>query len=318
MEISHILGVIVFILGFVLVIQGGSILVDASKALGEKLNISLALMGAGILSLITTMPEIMVGVLATSSADFMLAIGNSLGSAICNFGVVLSVSFISLPSVINIKELKWKAVFFCVILIIFIFSIIDGKITSVEGGLLFLGFIIYMITMFFFEKKKDKTEDIKIESNDNMFLIIFEFFLGSLSIALGAKGIVDNVSIVGGLLHINQKIISLVIVSIGTSLPELVTALFSAKKGCPEMGIGNMIGANLVNMSLIIGLCSFIANGNSLVVAKDMMIIGVVSLFLISFVTLFPIFVKSKTSKLQGVIILILYALYVGALFFMN
>jgi len=312
-EISAILVIIIFILGFFLVINGGSILVESGKSLGEKIGIPPAIIGAGVLCLITTMPEIVVAILATQRADYTLAVGNSLGSMICNFGVVLAISYIVLPRKLNIKDLKSKIILLFVIFLFFSSFIINGAIIMSEGLILLALFIVYMLAMFRQNKIEQGVHTNAVE--DGLIKLFFMFFVGGVAIAIGAKAIVNNVSEVGLLLGIDEKIVSLVIVAIGTSLPELVTAVVSAKNGYPEMGIGNMIGANIVNASLIPGICSVIAGGNALCVGGDVVSVGILFLLLISAVTLLPIIVFRKTMRWQGGVLLFMYGIYTTILF---
>jgi len=313
-EISAVLVLVIFTLGFLLVINGGSVLVESGKSLGEKLGIPPAIIGAGLLCLITTMPEIVVAILATMRADYTLAIGNSLGSMICNFGVVLALSYFVLPRMIDSVDLKNKVIMLFVILAFFSLFIINGSIGIFEGVVLLTLFMIYMLVMF---RQEGKQNNLKInDSADGVAGLIVTFFLSGLAIAIGAKAIVNNVSDVGRLLGINEKIVSLVVVAIGTSLPELVTAVVSAKNGYPEMGIGNMIGANIVNASLIPGVCAIIAKENSLGVGRDIVGIGVVFLLIITALTLLPTLLYKRTARWQGAGLLLLYATYTLLLFF--
>ena len=302
-----------------MLIKGADILVDGSSAIAKKMRISEIIIGLTIVSIGTSMPELFVSTTSAIQGCSDISIGNVIGSNICNLLLILGVSAIIHPVKFQ-KETKlienpMSIIFTLVFLVI---CNINQDVNRIEGIVLialFIGFLIYTIIM----GKKSQDEVIlqlsleeakKISFTKNILLII----LGIAVLKIGGDLVVENAKLVATQLKISEKIIGLTIVAIGTSLPELVTSVTAAIKGESDIAIGNIIGSNIFNMLLIIGVSAVIKPITYNISYNFEIMILFVAMILM---TIFP-FIKPKDemSRSKGLIFTLLYIFYMIILFF--
>ena len=314
------ISVVLIIFGFILLIKGADFLVDGASNIAKKFHIPEIIIGLTIISIGTSMPELFVSITSALEGHSDMAIGNVLGSNICNLFLILGVSAILNPIAFK-KETKLIEIPMCLgISIIFIFicnigqdvSRIDGIILSV----LFALFIIYTIVIAFkgdeFDKDDEHSENTQTKETSTFKDIIF-IILGIISLKIGGDLSVDNAVKVAEFFNLSEKIISVTILAIGTSLPELVTSVSAALKRKSDIAIGNILGSCIFNMLLIVGVSSII---NPIIYTltynRDLtiLLIGTVILALFPFIP--P---KNQMSKANGFIYLLLYIFYMMNLF---
>lgn len=314
-----IIEIIFILIGFLMLIKGADILVDGSSAIAKKMRISEIIIGLTIVSIGTSMPELFVSTTSAIQGCSDISIGNVIGSNICNLLLILGVSAIIHPVKFQ-KETKlienpMSIIFTLVFLVI---CNINQDVNRIEGIVLialFIGFLIYTIIM----GKKSQDEVIlqlsleeakKISFTKNILLII----LGIAVLKIGGDLVVENAKLVATQLKISEKIIGLTIVAIGTSLPELVTSVTAAIKGESDIAIGNIIGSNIFNMLLIIGVSAVIKPITYNISYNFEIMILFVAMILM---TIFP-FIKPKDemSRSKGLIFTLLYIFYMIILFF--
>ena len=309
------LSVALFILSFILILKGGEMLVDSAICISSKAKIPPMIVGATVVSMATTLPETSVSTLAVLRGDMALATGNALGSMVCNFALILGIAFTILPSNVDKKGFLKKCVFLVlnyILLAIFAFS---GNFSALEG-------IVLLVLLFFFllsnalEAKNSPDQIIpKLKIEQNTVFVVLEFIISALSIAFGSHILVVNSSTIGQILHMNQKVVALTIVAIGTGLPEVVTTITSIRENNAGIGIGNMIGANIMNGTLLMGSCSILAKGRLSVGSGALLTFAV--LMLCYFVAIVPTVLRGKSTRGQGIFLLSIYLAYVLSLFFM-
>ena len=307
------------LIGFIMLIKGADILVDGSSAIAKKLRISEIVIGLTIVSIGTSMPELFVSTSSALQGLSDISIGNVIGSNICNLLLILGLSSIINPVKFQKETIEIENPMLIILSIIFLaICNINQDVNRIEGIILialFIGFLIYTIIMA--KKSQDEVilqlaleETKKISFTKNILLII----LGIAVLKLGGDLVVENAQLVATALNISEKIIGLTIVAIGTSLPELVTSVTAAIKGDSDIAIGNIIGSNIFNMLLIIGVSSVIHPITYNITYNFQMLILFIGMFLM---LIFP-FIKPKAqmSRGNGTIFVLLYIFYTVILFF--
>lgn len=260
---------VLLILGFILLIKGADLFVTGSSSIAKLLKIPSIIIGLTIVALGTSMPEASVSVNAAITGKNELAISNVIGSNIFNLLMVMGICSIINPMSVQKSILKKEFPFSALItVLLLIFSVdkliknSDGNILSqVEGGILLLVFIVFLLYTIYDALKSRKqnanseTEDYKVISPLKSVIFIF---IGIAGIIFGGNLIVESASQIAASFGISQTLIGLTIVAIGTSLPELVTSVVAAKKGESDIAIGNAIGSNIFNILFILGASAFI------------------------------------------------------------
>lgn len=317
-----ILTVFLILIGFVLLIKGADFLVEGSSNIAKRFHIPEIIIGLTIVSIGTSMPELFVSITSALEGYSDMAIGNVIGSNVCNLLLILGISTV-IKSVKFQRETRLIEIPMCLAFSV-IFMILcntGSEITRNEATILislFIMFIIYTIFMGVKGEKFDNKDENKKEIIEytNETTIIRDFIciiLGIVGLKLGGDLTVDNSVIIAKYFNVSEQIISLTILAIGTSLPELVTSVMAAIKGNSDIAIGNIIGSNIFNMLLIIGVSSFIKPIIYNPTYNTQMLILIASTFVLS---LFPIIPpKNEMSRFNGLIYLIMYAIYIGILF---
>lgn len=305
-------------LGFILLIKGADFLVDGSRLIAKKMHISEIIIGLTIVSIGTSMPELFVSTTSALEGYSDLSIGNIIGSNICNLLLILGLSAVIRPVKFQ-KQTKLieNPISIILTLIFLIICNTNKEITRIEGMFLiglFLLFLIYTIVM---GKLSSKETLMKLETDQpqNISLLknIMIIILGIAILKLGGELVVENAIKIAINLNVSEKVIGLTIVAIGTSLPELVTSVTAAIKGDSDIAIGNIVGSNIFNMLLIIGLSAIIQPikyNISYNIQMLNLIIGIIMM------TIFPfIKPKDKLSRVEGLICVMLYIFYTIKLF---
>ena len=314
-----------FAVGFFLLIKGGDWFVDGASAIAEKFKVPEILIGATVVSIGTTLPEVMVSAQAAAKGNGAISYGNAIGSIICNVSLIAAITLAVKPAKADRKSLIVPVAFFFSAAGLYTFTAyVTGNFSRVTGIVLLLMFVVYMSLTVATALKRNKKgapkeEDGDKEEKESMPVItaIILLVFGAAIIAFGATLLVDNGTIIAKKIGVPDSVIALTVVALGTSLPELVTAITSLIKGHGSLSLGNIIGANLFNLVLVSGLAItikpfqvpsekvFLNTGlnSSLVVDIPLM------LFVMLFLTL-PALVKGKLYRWQGVTLLILYAAF--------
>ncbi|MBO6090363.1 MAG: calcium/sodium antiporter [Lachnospiraceae bacterium] len=315
---------ILFAVGFFLLIKGGDWFVDGASAIAEKFKVPEILIGATVVSIGTTLPEVMVSAQAAAKGNGAISYGNAIGSIICNVSLIAAITLAVKPAKADRKSLIVPVLFFFTAAGLYTFTAyVTGNFTRTTGIVLLCMFVVYMvITVLTALKGKNKAQDNPEEEKEEnkdmpVFMAIIFLVFGAAIIAFGATLLVDNGTIIAKKIGVPDSVIALTVVALGTSLPELVTAITSLIKGHGSLSLGNIIGANLFNLVLVSGLAitikpfevpsekQFLSTGlnSSLVVEIPLMI------FVMLFLTL-PALIKGKLYRWQGIILLLLYAAF--------
>ena len=320
-EKEMILSIFLIIIGFALLVKGADFLVEGSSSIAKKFHIPEIIIGLTIVSIGTSMPELFVSLTSALEGHSDMSMGNVIGSNIANLLLILGLSTVIRPIKFQ-KETRLIEMPMCLILIIIfmIFCNTGEGITKIEAIILLILFIIFIAYTIIMGKKGEqfdkedtiielKTEDNKISILKSVIFII----LGIIGLKVGGDLTVDNALVVARHFNISEKIISLTILAIGTSLPELVTSVTAAIKGNSDIAIGNIIGSNIFNMLLIIGVSAIInpiLYNTSYNLEMVILILGILLLSLFQIITK-----KNQMNRSNGLIYLIMYVVYMIVLF---
>ncbi len=313
-----LLAVCLIIIGFLLLIKGADFLVDGASDIAKKFHIPQIIIGLTIVSIGTSMPELFVSITSALEGYSDMAIGNVIGSNLCNLLLILGLSTVIMPVKFQ-KETRLIEIPICLISTL-AFTIICNtnlRIYRTESALLiamFVAFIVYTIYMAIKGKEFEEDKNNFKEDDVSVFKSIINIIIGIVALKIGGDFTVDNAVLVAERLNVSEKIISLTILAIGTSLPELVTSVTAAFKKNSDIAIGNIIGSNIFNILLIVGVSSLIKPiVYNVSYNLDMIILFWGTVLLALFPLIPP---KNKMTRLNGVMYLALYAMYMGLTLF--
>lgn len=314
-----------FVVGVILIVKCGDWFVDGASWLARITGIPSFIVGATVVSFGTTLPEVIVSSIAAHEGKKLLAqgleqaalekvgmsIGNGIGSVICNTAMIMAISIIFMPSYIKRKSFAPKAIILCLsVFALWIATFFTGQLKtwgSILLFIIFIAFIIENIRGYSTQKGLDlpKPEKSKKALLKNLFFL----FGGAVGIAAGSQLLVSYGSKIALSWGVSQSIVGLSAVAIGTSLPELVTTITAIVKKEPSLSIGNVIGANIIDVVLIVPICSLIYGGN-LPISNQNIYIDFPFAILVTLIALVPTLKNSRFKRWQGISMLLIYALY--------
>ena len=315
-----LISVLLIILGFILLIKGADFLVDGASSLARKFNIPDIIIGLTIVSIGTSMPELFVSSTSTINGSSDMAIGNIIGSNLCNLLMILGISTIIKPVKFQ-KETRFIEIPTCLIItIIFaIFCNTSGTISRIEAIVLIFLFVLFIIYTIIMAKKGNSFDGntvIEIQTDDKPLSLkksIILIVLGIVGLKVGGDFTVENATNLARMFSISEKIIGLTILAIGTSLPELVTSVTAAIKGNSDIAIGNIIGSNIFNILLIIGVSAIISPLTYNFTYNIQIGILILATIILSIFPIIP--PKNEMSRFNGLIYLAIYIIYMIIIF---
>lgn len=311
-----LLAVLLLIVGLILIIKGGDFFVDASIWVAEVLRMPKFLIGATIVSLATTLPELIVSVIAICSGNYEISVGNAVGSVTANTGLILAISAIFVSgNISDRKDFGIKSILIILSIVILLSFGLTGTLGYMPSVLLALVLIFYMYETISSAKKSSsdqkKQEESGVSKDKKTIAInLIKFFTGTAGIVLGADLLVENAKVVALSIGISEGIIAITLVAIGTSLPELITTITSIVKKQGELGVGNIIGANIIDLVLILPVCSFISKGQ-LIVSEQSAYLDMPFCLILSVIAVVPPLITKKFQKWQGMLMLVVYVVYI-------
>ena len=306
-----------FVIGLVAIIKGGDYFVDAASWASEASGIPKFIVGATIVSLATTLPEIIVSSMAAYNGSVDMAIGNSIGSIIANTGMILAISIIFMPVVFDRSKLIIKAGLFMVVIVALGVLSMSGQLTLGKSLVLFalFGFFIYENIKSARELDDDSADSYSVPKDRKTVIInIIKFVVGTLGIVIGSRLLVNNGTELAIIIGIPESVVGLTAVAIGTSLPELVTTINAIIRKEFSLSAGNIIGANIINATLILPICAMITNG-AIPVSTRTLILDLPVALVIAAIALIPALIKGRFQRWQGFTVLGIYIAYVVCLF---
>ena len=316
-----LMSIVLFAVGLVLLIKGGDWFVDGATGIAKRFNLPDIVVGATVVSIGTTLPEVMVSTTGALQGSGAMAYGNAIGSIICNTALIAAISIVCNPGPVNVKSMKTPAIFFFGASAMYcLAAYLLGEFPRWMGFVMLGIFVCYMVlTVRNGMKNPDEAEHEEEEEGKQRSLLMELVLLvvGAAVIAVGADLLVEHGQIIAIGLGVPETVVALLFVALGTSLPELVTTITSLKKGRASLGVGNVIGANVFNLVLVSGVAVSLApfavpcentllnTGLNLSLVFDIpVMLGVMSLMI------FPAMATKKLGRWQGIALLCIYAAF--------
>ena len=250
-----ILELFLLALGFSMLVKGADWFVDGTSGMARRLGIPQLVVGLTIVAMGTSAPEAAVSITAALKNNAGIAIGNVIGSNILNILIILGVTAVITTVAIQKSTLYVEIPYMLVVTIVLILMGLDGKVSRIEGILLWGMFLIYLAYLYYLAKK-GKEEKEKVE--ESIWKLIVSAILGGAIVVWGSDITVDAATKIAQILGMSERFIGLTIVALGTSLPELVTSVTAARKGNADIAIGNIVGSNIFNILFVIGTAALI------------------------------------------------------------
>ncbi len=337
--------ILLLILGFVLLIKGGDWFVDGATGIARRFHLPELLIGATVVSIGTTLPEVMVSAGAAFQGSGSIAYGNAIGSIICNTSLIAAITIAVRPGPVARKSMVLPVAFFFGAAAFYCgMAYFTGNFNRVSGIILLSAFAVYMVaTVVRMKKTAASVETVKLEeevgavtseeeletksgedhvvesvkegTKDSLLKDIVLLVLGAVLIAFGADFLVDNAIILAEKLGVSEKVIGLTIVALGTSLPELVTAVTALVKGHGSLSLGNIIGANLFNLVLVSGAAITISPFDIPVAGtiggiNTSLVLDIPVMLAVMALLTIPTLFREKLSRWQGILLLGIYGAF--------
>ena len=300
---------VVFVVGLLLTIKGGDWFVDSASWFAEATGIPKFVVGATIVSFATTLPELLVSVRAAMNGSAQLAIGNAVGSVTANTTLIMGISLAALAGVVSRKSFSVKGGLLLASVIGLTFLSLNKTLPTWSAFVLWAIFIIFMISNLVEGKRGSATDVIDSYEKKEIPKKVIWFVLGTAAIVFGAEFLVSSGKTIASSLGISETIIGFTVIALGTSLPELVTTLTAIRKKEASLSVGNIIGANIIDTTLILPLCAVI-NGKPLPVDNINLVFDFPVCIAAVAVAVVPTIIQGRFKKWQGFVLLGIYALY--------
>ena len=302
---SNLLWVLVlFTAGLVCIIKGGDFFVDAAAWMAEASGIPKFIIGCTVVSFATTLPEMLVSVFAALEGNADIAVGNAVGSVTANTGLILCLSLVCMTCAMQRKQFGVKAcLLLAAVLALFAFTR-DSKLSVLESALILLIFAVSLTESLLSARREQGSELSESEerpevNKKTIALNIGKFILGAAAIVLGAQLLIDNGSALAGMVGVPDAVIAATMIAVGTSLPELVTTITAIRKKQSTLSVGNIIGANIMDLTVILPLCTLI-QGRPLNVENQGMLLDIPACLIISAAVLIPALISGRFKRWTG------------------
>ena len=319
------ISVLFFALGLVLLIKGGDWFVDGATGIARRFRLPDIIVGATVVSIGTTLPEVMVSTTGALLGQGAMAYGNAIGSVICNTALIAAISVTCNPGLVNVKTMKMPVFFFFTSAAVYCLAAYGlGTFPRWLGIIMLAIFVVYLIAnvrqgLRYPEETAQEAESATAPRSLSMELVLL--VIGAALIAYGANLLVEHGTIIAQKLGVPETVIALTFVALGTSLPELITTITSLKKGHASLGIGNVIGANVFNLVLVSGMAVTIAPfdvpvGKLLLGQNASLVLDIPLMLLVMLLLTVPALTKKRLSRWQGITLLCIYAAFCAFQFF--
>ena len=299
---------IIFTVGLVLLIKGSDEFVEAGSRVAKGFGVSEFLIALMLASIATTLPEVTVSAIAAYEGNSGIALGNAVGSALANIALILGVSAMIMP--LKVDEIAWRNSLFMLFVTFYAWFLMrDMVISRVEGFTLIL---IYLSFLYYLYKKHIALKEVGNGKSRNVRKDVIILFLSGIVVVIGARMVVYSAVTIARALGIPEVVIGLTLVSIGTSLPELANSLTATLKKIPNISVGNIVGANILNILMVIGIASMIrpitvdVSIYSFTMPLTLLVMGILTLSLR---------LTNKVSRATSAVLLMVYAYFLYSQF---
>lgn len=300
---------IVFLVGIILVIKGGDWFVDAASWIAGALGVPTFLIGATIVSFATTMPELIVSTTAALQGKNDMAIGNVVGSAIVNTALIMALAFVFMTvTAKRSKYLKQFTILMASIIVLWVGSS-SGNLKVWASILLAVLFVTFMTVSALDARTGMNHSEKKPTDRSEIVKNILLFLAGAAGIVIGSQCLVNGGSALAASFGVPERVIAVTMVAIGTSLPELITTITAIRKKKSSLSIGNVIGANVIDLTLILPVCSLVS-GTEYAVSATTLSLDLPVCMAVTLVAILPVLIKERAYRIQGILMIAMYAAY--------
>lgn len=311
--------IFLFAVGIVFIVKGGDYFVDAASWIAEVSGIPKLIIGATIVSLATTLPEMLVSVIAAVQGKVDMAIGNAVGSVTANIGLIMAISILCMPGAAKRSDYLRKSVLMLLAAVLVVASGFMGQMGMAIAVVLVVVFAVFMGDNILEAKKSmgasrtDSTRELTRPRPDRKEITvnIIKFVVGTIGIVWGADLLVDNGSELARFIGISERIIGVTVIAVGTSLPELITTITAIIKKESSLSVGNILGANIIDLTLILPV-SALVSGQALPIASASAMLDLPACLLVGGVAIIPTIFTQKFTRAQGVLLLAVYTAYIA------
>ncbi|MDD6200340.1 MAG: calcium/sodium antiporter [Firmicutes bacterium] len=319
--------VLLFILGLILLIKGGDWFVDGATGIAHRFHVPEIIIGATVVSIGTTLPEVMVSATGALNGQGAMAYGNAIGSIICNTALIAAITIAVRPGPVDSKALKMPVLFFFVSAALYaVAAYLLGEFPRWLGVAMLVIFAVYMVITVRqgfrnpVESAVRESEPEPEKKQSSLAGEILLLVLGAAVIAVGANLLVDNGTIIAQKMGVPESVIALTFVALGTSLPELVTAITSLVKGHGSLSLGNVIGANIFNLVLVSGVSVTLSpfavpEGNRIFGINSSLVLDIPLMIGVMALMTLPALLGGKLRRWQGIVLLGVYAAFCAVQF---
>ena len=302
--------ILLFVVGLVLIIKGGDWFVDSAVFIANLTGIPKFIIGATIVSVATTLPELTVSVTGVIDGELDLAVGNAVGSVTANIGLIMGISLVCMPAVIKRSQFWIKGTLMSAAALILWVLCKDGTLHMLPSFALFVLLAVYVWDNIRDAKNDVGSDEREVVDKKDLPKQIVMFIIGIAAIVVGSKLLIEYGSEIALLLGVPSAIIGVTMLAIGTSLPELITTLTAIRKKESSMSIGNIVGANIIDLAMILPICSVVSDGK-LTIAEQSYALDMPMCFAMTLIAVLPPLIKGKLYRWQGILMLALYTVYV-------
>ena len=313
-----IVPVLLFCVGLVCLIKGGDWFVDGATGIARRFHLPELLIGATVVSIGTTLPEVMVSTTSALGGHGEIAYGNAIGSIICNTALIAALTIAVRPGKVDPKSLRTPVIFFFLAALFYAgIAYTTGYFSRAAGLILLALFVVYMVMTVrqMAAKPAAAAPEEPAAETEPLSRELILLVVGAVLIAIGANLLVDNGTLIAQALGVPESVIALTFVALGTSLPELVTAITSLVKGHSALSLGNIIGANLFNLVLVSGVSVALAPFSIPQTAQiaghnASLVMDIPVMFAVMLLLTVPALLRGKLSRVQGIVLLAIYAVF--------
>lgn len=321
-----ILQVVLLLLGLVLLVKGGDLFVSAAIRIAEFLRMPRVVIGSTLVSLATTTPELVVSTMAGSKGESGLAVGNAIGSCICNVGLILGITAAFRNVEVHPRALRTPLIAMCGFGVLLFVMTLGLSLSRWQGAILIAGGLVYFIYDFVHHARDTKPAVVAearaieqaaagrwewFQGRDGS---IVQFLIGAGIVVIGSRLLVDAAVNLAAALGIPSIIIGLTVIAVGTSLPELVTAVASTRKNVSDLAVGNVLGANIANLTFIVGMAAMLSDVK---MQRPTQLLNFIALLAVFGLLLWMLLNDRKLSRKEGVALLVTYSFYLCTLVFL-
>ena len=306
------IGIIFLIIGSAMLFYGAEFIVKGGSRLARYFGLSPIVIGLTVVAFGTSLPELVVSIVAAIGGSSPIAIGNVVGSNIANVGLVLGISSLIFPIKINLSQIKNDLIIYIFVCLMFSAFCMNGSISRQEGLILFLSVLIYTWYSFYYSSIKNNDEDVNDKNPSNLRMLFILIISGITLLSFGANLFVKGAIDIARYFGISEIVIGMTIVALGTSLPELATSVIASFRKEHALSIGNIVGSNLFNLLSVIGIVSLVSPIES---PKEILFFEIPYMIIYGLI-LFPIgMLKQPIHRLTAAFLLIGYLLFIYQLF---